>query len=240
MYPGYFRKLNLYLFIIFFCCNSCNKADTELYFPDIEAIPIKTKIIAILGSSTAAGTGAKPHDSSWVNKLKYRSLTEGKDVNIINLAVSGYTTKKVLPSTFSAADTAKNIDKALTYRPDLIIISFPTNDIAHGYTDAQIINNYRAIIKVIKAANTPFIIMSTQPRDLPQVEARMRLAQFDEKLISSEGCPMVNVYQKLATPNYFINPVYSMGDGIHLNNKGHDIIFQSVFTDSLFRNAIFK
>jgi lysophospholipase L1-like esterase len=97
--------------------------------------------IVILGSSTSYGTGAVPIDSSWVNKYRTYLKSKNAQSDVINLAVSGYNTYRVLcptgfvpPAGRPAPDTLRNITKALSYHPNAIIINLPTNDVAAGYS----------------------------------------------------------------------------------------------------------
>src|SRR6476469_6554639 len=80
--------------------------------------------LVVLGSSTAAGTGASVPDSAWVNRLQAeyaKNRNDNQDTTIINLAVGGYVTYKVMPNDYvtpagkPAADTARNVTKALSY-----------------------------------------------------------------------------------------------------------------------------
>jgi lysophospholipase L1-like esterase len=153
--------------------------------------------------------------------------------------MSGYTTLKILPSSYKSADTSRNVDRALAHKPGLIIISLPSNDMANGYTDQQTLDNFKIIVDKIKAAKIAFIIMSTQPRNFPSFEARQSLALFNDKLKAQFPGKILNVFNKLASPELLINAAYATGDGIHLNNKGHDVIFKTIANDSLFQTIVY-
>jgi len=228
----------LFLFAIICACHKSEIAPPPRQLL-IEQIPSRNNVIVVLGSSSAQGVGAEPLDSSWASKLKNRLLSDFQTFKFVNLAMSGYTTFKILPSSFKTADTLRNVDKALTYKPDLIIISLPSNDMANGYTDKETLDNFKTVVEKIKAAKVAFIIMSTQPRDFPSFEARQKLALFNDKLEENFPNKILNVFNKLASPSLFINVVYGTGDGIHLNNKGHNVIFQTITNDSLFRYIMY-
>jgi acyl-CoA thioesterase-1 len=119
------------------CCASCQKTPTN-NTPQPVIIP---KIV-ILGSSSAAGDGAKPIDSAWAFRLQSIINQNGTKATFTNLAYPGYVTFQAMPTAYNYAsrplpDTARNITKALSLHPSLVLISFPTNDIADNYTDDE-------------------------------------------------------------------------------------------------------
>ncbi|MCB0844148.1 MAG: SGNH/GDSL hydrolase family protein, partial [Bacteroidetes bacterium] len=71
--------------------------------------------IVVLGSSTAAGAGASPSDSAWVNR--YRSYLQGfnPDYQVTNRAQGGFNSYRIMPTGFTPpsgrpnADTIRNI-----------------------------------------------------------------------------------------------------------------------------------
>lgn len=234
MYPKWFKKTGIFLIASISLFSSCKKTDFVT-----QKKPSGTKVIVILGSSTAYGTGASPKDSSWANKLKYHLLADQKDVKMVNLATPGYKTYNVLPSSYPTADTAKNVDKALSYKPDLIILSLPTNDFAANDPDNLILQHFSIIINKISQAKVPLILLSTQPRDFPRVSQRQRLYTFNDTLKKYFPDFLKNVYNDLATSDYFIKPVYSVGDEEHLNNKGHDLIYHDLLGDKTLINLFY-
>ena len=221
------------LCLLIFSCYQRNE-------PYSSNIPGRIRFIVVLGSSTAEGTGAKPIDSSWVNRLQTQLRDEGKNTLIINLAKGGFTTYDILPYSYTAAtDSSRNVEKALSYNPELIIINLPSNDVARGYADEKIIENYNVITKFITERNGNYLITSTHPRDFPNFETRKRLSVLNEKLLTNFPNHVIDYYNKISTPNFFISEQVSFKDGVHLNNKGHDIIFRSIYTDSLFRSIFY-
>src|SRR5437016_3338037 len=114
------KQLLAYIFLVSWVILSCHK--NKVVIQDAGNPISKIKIVTVLGSSTAAGTGANPIDSSWVNKLIKQLTDDHRNVNVINLAKGGFTTYNVLPSGYKSSDTARNITKALSYNPNLVII----------------------------------------------------------------------------------------------------------------------
>ncbi|HEX8333900.1 MAG TPA: SGNH/GDSL hydrolase family protein [Segetibacter sp.] len=223
---------------------SCNK-EAATISPDGSAIKTAAdtshKIVVILGSSTAFGTGATPIDSSWVNLLNYKFKADKKNISILNLALGGYTTYHIMPSNVTipngrpGGDVNRNLDKALSFKPDLIIINLPSNDITNGFADKEIIDNYKVICNEIKRNNIEFIVTSTQPRNFPEVQARERLLTFNGVLKTLLPSNTIDFYNLLADQSLRIKSELDFGDGIHLNNKGHKIIFEELLKDKRMR-----
>jgi lysophospholipase L1-like esterase len=199
------------------------------------------RIIVILGSSTAFGTGAVPIDSSWVNLLNYQFKEYNKKIIIHNLALGGYTTYHIMPSNVPTpngrpgADLLRNLDKALSYKPNLIIINLPSNDVTHGFPDKEIIHNYQIICNEIKRNNVPYLITSTQPRNFPDIHTRERLAILNSLVNNTFPENTIDFYDLLADASLRIKPELNFGDGIHLNNRGHKIIFEEFLKDKRMR-----
>ena len=230
-----FRIYLIIIYISLFLNFSCEKKIIRN-----PSSPIKT--LVILGSSTAAGTGASRFDSSWVGLLSSKFKRDQKEIKVINLAVGGYATYHFLPTNTDNMpgrpdeDTNVNITKALTYQPDYIIINLPTNDIAYNYSDAEILNNYKKITSIILNNKIPFLITSTQPRNFPEEDKRKRLKLFNYKLQTEYSGGVLDYYDMLSDSLYYIKSTINYGDGVHVNNLGHKIIFEELFKNKQFLN----
>jgi lysophospholipase L1-like esterase len=190
--------------------------------------------IVVLGSSTAYGDGAFPIDSSWVNKYTSYAIAKNPQNTIINLAVPGYTTYQVLcpdnytpPDGRPAPDTAHNITKALLYHPDAIIINLPTNDVADGYTIAEQQANYARAVALINAANIPFWVTTTQPRNTVSDDQRDSLKVMRDWTYTTFGIKALDFWTTVADSSGMIVNVYN-ADGTHVDNYGHYIFFTRV------------
>ncbi|MDG1657241.1 MAG: SGNH/GDSL hydrolase family protein, partial [Crocinitomicaceae bacterium] len=136
--------------------------------------------IVILGSSTAAGTGPSSPDSAWVNRYRdyLQSINPANDV--INLAVGGYNTYRIMPTSFipppsrPLPDPARNITAALALNPDAIIVNMPSNDVAAGYSYAEQIFNFDSIITVSGTGSVPIWICTTQPRNFSLAQQQLQ------------------------------------------------------------------
>ena len=226
-----------------FWLTSCKKDIQQTPGPGVQKSK-STPVIVILGSSTAAGVGAAPIDSAWVNVVQSTVNANGTKAIFYNLAVEDYTTYNIMPNGFSvpayrpAPDTANNITKALSYKPALVMISLPTNDIADGYSYTEIMSNYQKITYMLDSAKVQYIIFSTQPRDFSTVSERMRLDTLNNEVISAYQNHVNNFLGQLSTSTFEIDPIYSAGDGIHLNDAGHRVIANATLKQSLFISVV--
>lgn len=200
--------------------------------------------IVVIGSSTAAGAGVSTSDSAWVNR--FRNFVEPEDtrIEVINLARGGYTTYHLLPTGSSYgqevninADTARNITKALSLHPTAVIINLPSNDASRGYSlDTQMRNFH----EMTQAANNEMVkafVCTTQPKNFSDSNRINLQRDVRDSIFSFYGDYAIDFWSTIALPNGTIDPTYNSGDGTHLNDAGHRILFQrvadQVLTDSL-------
>jgi len=189
------------------------------------------KIIVILGSSTAAGHGVAYRDSSWVNRLK-RFIREKTDdgYSVVNLAQGGYTTYKILPTNSPIPrkrpypDNKRNITAALKLKPAYIIINMPSNDAASRFTVDEQIDNWLIIRNTIRKAGVPLWVTTTQPRKMSRVQ-KANLKEVKEAILLLFKERTIDIYTPLAAENGAMKESYDAGDGIHLNELGHFVIF---------------
>ena len=192
--------------------------------------PVK---VVVLGSSTAAGTGPKNIKNAWVNR--YRDYLVKKDTanKVINLAVGGYTTYHLLPTgtvvpeNRPKPDPEHNITKAISYKPDIIIINLPSNDAAYGYSVNEQLNNYRTIVKPAGELNIPVYVTTPQGRNMSKEKLQIQFALKDSTY-AMFGDKTIDFWTISATGDGKINPKYNSGDGVHLNDEGHRLLFEEV------------
>src|SRR6185312_11677798 len=123
---------------------------------------LPAQILGIIGSSTAAGEGSTTFDSSWVaiTTRYYKGLHQL--TNTVDIAVSGTTTWNGMPSSFVPPTTGNpaplpvdpnhNVTKILQLGSSVVIIGYPSNDIAFGFTLTQYLANLRTIYDSVLAA----------------------------------------------------------------------------------------
>lgn len=191
--------------------------------------------VVVLGSSTAAGEYARPLDSSWVNKFKQYLGTVFQSYEVVNLAVGGFTTFNVMPNGYQrpspwdanpslAVDVNKNITKALSLNPSLILINLPTNDSDLLIPANQQLANFDALIDAAGSQGIPVYLSTTQPRNSTQ-SVRTLLIQMRDLINSRYSGKVMDFWTGVANADGSIVALYN-ADGTHLNNAGHEVLFQ--------------
>ena len=184
----------------------------------------------VLGSSTAAGNGA-PAGQGWVSLLEAAYRPAG--VSIRNLAVAGTVTYHALPGSpwpslsRPSPKAETNVDAALALSPTLLLLAYPSNDTARGYSVEETVHNLLAIRQVSLAKGVAVLVLSTQPRNLP-VAQRASLSLIDQQLRAAAGPCFVALREPLGSPDGLLRIANDSGDGVHPNAEGHRLIANQV------------
>jgi len=192
-------------------------------------------LIVVLGSSTAEGAGASSPDSAWVNRY-WTSLSE-KDTcySVVNLAKGGYTTFHLLPTgapkdedTGIAVDTNRNATRALSFHPRTVIVNLPSNDAARGVPVQRQMANFEAIAEALQREGVEVWVCTPQPRNFSDPVQVQIQRELRDAIISTYGDRAIDFWESLAGPDGFILKEYDSGDGIHLNDAGHRLLWTRV------------
>ncbi len=206
---------------------ACGTGPKEMALQPAEG-PVR---IVVLGSSTAEGTGPTDPANAWVNRYRDYVLEARPGSEVVNLAKGGYTTYHILPTGSDlregrpAADTARNITRALELKPDAILINLPSNDAASGFTVAEQLENYATVAAA--AGDVPLWIMTPQPRNLPE-KGRSEQEVLRNEIRARYGDHVIDFWSGIAAEDRTVKPDYDSGDGIHLNDEAHRLLFERV------------
>ena len=232
--------------------NNCririSKYDSLEFFVESETTfnivdSLATEKIVVLGSSTAAGTGPSSPDSAWVNRYRKYMQSKNTSIKVINLAVGGYTTYQLMPDGYTqpagkpSPDKGHNITKAISYNPKAIIINLPSNDAAHGYGVEEQISNYDTMLAITNEENIPVWVATTQPRNFDENKIQIQMEMRDSTY-THFGNYAIDFWSDIALENGRINPLYNSGDGVHLNNAGHRILYKRVIAAGIYEQTI--
>ena len=189
----------------------------------------------IMGSSTAEGTGATTYAKSWAGLLL--SSMFANNVVVINYAKGGTTTYDGLATTSPqvpnrpSPDVTANITAALAVvpKPKVLLLSYPTNDTANGYSVTETVDNLLAIRDAAMTGGVTVIVLSTQPRDDLSQTMLDRLVEIDIAMSAAVSGCFVAVRAGLAGTDSKRDPLYAFSnDAIHLNDAGHFLIHTKV------------
>ncbi len=213
-----------------------DESDAVFEITDDEA----TCPIVVLGSSTAAGTGASQPDSAWVNKYRAEIYQNDTRYPIINLGVGGYTTYHILPTGTPIPDGVnvtinpeRNVTKALTYDPAAIIINMPSNDAANNFPLEDQMANFQLIVETAAAGGAISYVCTTQPRNFTNPGQITLQEAVRDAIFDMYGEFAIDFWNGVATDEGTIMPSLDSGDGIHLNDMGHDILYSRVIDKQL-------
>ena len=179
---------------------------------------------AVIGSSTAQGVGATP-GHAWVDLLRAANAARG--VSVVGLGLGGTVTYHGLGISAAVAgkpapDPARNVDAALAHGAKLVVLNYPSNDVAYGYTPDETVGNHLSMRGSAAAGGAATIALSSQPfRNPPSAAQAASFAETDRRLAEAFGPCFVPIRQALATASDTLNPIYDSGDGQHLNDAGH-------------------
>ncbi len=195
------------------------------------AQPVAPGVWVVLGSSSAAGVGA-PSGQGWVARLEAAQQPAGVTVN--NLARSGLLTNQAMPAGSAVTpnepppDPTANIDRALQFRPKLVILAFPSNDAMAGVAPPDTVGRWQTIRQRALQGGAATLVLSTQPRNDADAVQRAALAESDRLAAAAFGPCFVALHAALSDAQGNIAPTYSAGDGVHLNAQGHRVVFERV------------
>lgn len=185
----------------------------------------------VMGSSSAFGAGASTYSNSWAGKLSTLAAEYGAEV--INLAKGGYSTYQAMSTRCTISnlrpqpDPDRNVDMAQLLSADLVIISFPTNDAALGYPAVETASNFLFIRSVLADKQIPLLVLGAQPRNMTSSKQSL-LIELDSLLKPRIGRCFVELYPLLVDNAGNLAQRFDAGDGVHVNDDGHQVIFQQV------------
>jgi acyl-CoA thioesterase-1 len=190
--------------------------------------------LAILGSSTAAGTGASQPNQSWAALLQ-SWLVSTKNTTVVNLAEPGaLTSSATCPPNGTAqfvTPSKKSMSQALKQGATKIILSFPSNDTTHGLNAEQTVKNILDLRQCAKKNNALVAVMSSLPRSGLTEQQNITINQIDSMLSKEFGSCFIQVRSALADNSQLsAKREYALGDGVHFNDAGHKAIFNLVKT----------
>ncbi len=171
-----------------------------------------TTILAF-GDSLFAGYGVADADNV-PTQLERALKADGRDVKVVNAAVSGDTT----------ADGVARLDWSLADKPDLVLLELGANDGLRGLDPGRAKANLDQILAELKAKNIPVLLCGMlAPRNLGPAYA----AKFDPMYKELADKYHVPLYPFILD-GVALDPKFTQADGMHPNKDGVAVIVQRI------------
>jgi lysophospholipase L1-like esterase len=201
--------------------------------------------VVIMGSSTAYGVGASSYANSWPGKTEAflnQNTTDGLDTTFYNIAGQGYSSYQEMPTSFVSPpnrpipDADFNVTKALSFNPDVVIISLPSNDMNYGYSKDETMSNFRVMFNTISASGARCYMTTPQPRNDFDAGMRDSLFSMVDSVSNAFGQYTLNFWNCLTTTDglHMLRNEYRLtGTPHHLNDAGHNELFQIIMNSGI-------
>lgn len=230
---------------VFFGQDSADGNDHSLLVRDMRACGGSAisghRLIVVIGSSVARGSGAESTDSTWAGRFDRYIGHIDATARIVNLAVDDYTTCRLMPDGHTpppgraSPDLGNNICTAMEFHPLAIILSVTSEDVACGYSIHEQMANYDTLSAFAAARGVPLWIATTQPRRFAASAMRRELAAARDSLVARFGATgrLIDFWSDFADADGGLRPEFDSGDGFHPNDAGHGLMFRRVVAAGL-------
>jgi lysophospholipase L1-like esterase len=200
-------------------CSSARHRPTSIGLGDCHA-PIH---YVALGDSTVEGIGASHVNLNYVSRLHARLRARFPNARVTNLGVGGATSEDVI---------ARQLERAIKRRPDLVTLSIGPNDITRGVPVARYQQHLDVILGRLRRETTALIVVNLLP-DLavtPRFASGPRMAAvggqtflFNEALAHKAreyGVELVDLY-RASREEVPRDPALVGKDGYHPSDAGY-------------------
>lgn len=172
--------------------------------------------ILVLGDSLSAAYGIDV-DAGWVALLQRQIIKQGYDYKVINVSVSGDTTRTGL----------SRVDSALeNHKPEVVIIALGGNDGLRGLAFSEIETSLSSIIERCKKTQSEILLLGVRmPPNYGAVYSQ-KFAQLYQRLASGYDIVLLpKMLDQVAD-----NPELMQADGIHPKALAQPKIMQNIWS----------
>ncbi|NCD34544.1 MAG: SGNH/GDSL hydrolase family protein [Spartobacteria bacterium] len=186
--------------------------------------------IVVIGSSTAEGVGPQ---YGWVDRVRDQLQRLNPDHKVTNLGQGGYTSYRYLPDNApvppgQSVDCGRNITKALSLEPDLVILNNPSNDLwIEGFHPDHLFRSYHIIFDEAAAHGVPILLTTSQPTCYDAAK-RSTLIAIRNRTHAEFGDAVIDFWTGLAKPDGTPLEAFRTHDDVHLNDAAHEIFCKRV------------
>jgi acyl-CoA thioesterase-1 len=185
-----------------------------IFFLLFSCLSIAQKKLVILGDSISEGYGVSK-ENSYPSLLENKISQSGKKWTVINASISGST----------SASGPSRIKWQLKNKPDLILIALGANDGLRGLPVPAMKKNLAETIELAQKEKIKVVIAGIM---MPPNYGKSFTAEFKKVF------PDLAKQYKIKLIPFLLdkvagNPDLNQTDGIHPNEKGHRIVFETVY-----------
>lgn len=198
------------------CSSNSEKKQETAEVTETQTTQKEQKTILFFGNSLTAGYGIDPEDA-FAGLTQERIDSLGLDYRVINGGLSGETT----------AGGLSRLDWFLEDEPYLFILELGGNDGLRGIQLSETKNNLLAIIDKVRSKypNTKIILAGMQiPPNMGQ-EYTQEFQQIYPAVAKEKNVTLIPFLLEGVAGN----PELNLPDGIHPTEKGHQIVFETVW-----------
>jgi lysophospholipase L1-like esterase len=192
-------------------------------------------VVVVLGSSTAAGlVGLTSLSHAWVNRYRAYLGETAPSWEVENLAANGSTTYQIQADDYApppgrpAPVPGRNITAALALHPSAIVINLPSNDVSNDIPVAEQMTNFTRVTDLARARGVPVWVTTTQPRNFSDVAQRNAQMEGRDAIQRQYGDHTIDFWTGVAEADGTIKVQFDSGDQVHLNDAGHQLLFDRV------------
>jgi len=174
------------------------------------------KTLVIIGDSLTEGYGIAP-ENAYPALIEKKFNEEKINWKIINSGISGSTTASAL----------QRVRWSLRAKPDMVLLSLGANDGLRGFKISDIEKNLNQAIEVLKKENIPVLLHQVL---MPPNYGKQYIKDFSEvfpRVAKKNSIPLLPFLLISVGGKKELN----LADGIHPNEKGHEIIAKEQFEE---------
>ena len=236
-----------------FTITTSPSASSPAVISNVEVTKWKTpgftpKVLVGIGSSSMQGAGASNSQMAMFGLLRTYYFGTGHLRQSWNLGLGGINIGHGLPDGTvpppgaSAPDTTRNISAAIRRGADIVVVCYPTN--AYDVMSvADILWSYQKIYDYAVANGVQCWLQSPITRANFSAANKQKLVTIKDSMMArfpvGPNGGAIDILTPLLQPGTN-EPIdaYQAGDGIHINNAGHRVVYEVMKSVNIFRNLI--
>ena len=218
-----FKELIIPIIMFFLTANGFSKPLNE---PCLTVSKVKIVVIGADANHDKNEQG----EVLWIERYREYLKSFNKDNEIINLTKKGLNSYQIVPTGSTSpygrpkADPEHNISKAISLKPDAIIVNLEYNDVLENFQSSEQIVNLMLVASEANNNNIPIWINTPKPKGFGSLEYKENHIAVKD-LIKERFHPfVVKVWDALATEEGDIKEKFRTADNNHINQTGQEVI----------------